>query len=136
VTEFKLLRVHYMPKELESGILYVSEEFEIAGHLCACGCRNKVMTPLGPTEWSFEEGNGQPTLRPSIGNWQWPCRSHYWITAGRVEWAGEWSPVQVERGRQAEQERRRVYFESRKPRSIGFFRRVWSWLKTFFIRSR
>ena len=36
--KFKMRRVHYMPKDLKPGILYVSEEFNIAIHLCACGC--------------------------------------------------------------------------------------------------
>jgi uncharacterized protein DUF6527 len=31
------------------------------------------------------------SLFPSIGNWSFPCRSHYWIDGGRVIWADEWS---------------------------------------------
>ena len=53
-----------------SGVLYVSEKYAVAGHLCACGCGNKVITPLRPEEWSFTEHNGLPSLWPSIGNWQ------------------------------------------------------------------
>lgn len=95
------------------------------------------MTPLGPTEWSFEEWSGQATLRPSIGNWQWPCRSHYWITAGEVEWAGDWSTKQVERGRRAEDDRRRAYFESRKrSKNVGMFGAIWNWLKRLFARRK
>ncbi len=37
-----LQRVHHMPKVLEPGILYVSEEFGAAAHLCACGCGVKA----------------------------------------------------------------------------------------------
>ena len=44
-----------MPQDLRPGVLYVSEEFGAAAHLCACGCGEKVSTPLGPTEWSLEE---------------------------------------------------------------------------------
>jgi hypothetical protein len=127
-TKLRLQRVHYMPKELEPGILYVSEEFDVAGHLCACGCGNKVMTPLGPTEWAFHQAERGPSLRPSIGNWQLPCRSHYWIDAGRVEWSGGWSPDQVDRGRRAEGERRRAYYESRKTKD-GVAARVKRWLE-------
>jgi len=87
MTTLRLQRVHYMPKELEPGILHVSEEFDVAGHLCACGCGNKVMTPLSPTEWSFHESEKGPSLRPSIGNWQLPCTSHYWVDGGKVEWS-------------------------------------------------
>jgi len=87
MTMLRLQRVHYMPKELEPGILYVSEEFDVAGHICACGCGNEVMTPLGPTEWSFAESSDGPSLTPSIGNWQLPCKSHYWISGGKIEWS-------------------------------------------------
>lgn len=123
-----LQRVHYMPKDLEPGILYVSEEFDVAGHLCACGCGSKVMTPLGPTDWSFSETAKGPSLRPSIGNWQLPCRSHYWIDVGRIEWSGAWSPEQVERGRRAEEEQRREYYESRKPKKESATARIKHWL--------
>ena len=37
--------VHYMPKDLTRH-LYVLEEFDIAMHLCACGCGFKLKTPL------------------------------------------------------------------------------------------
>src|SRR5262245_24009656 len=102
-----------MPPALEPGVLYVSQEFEVAGHLCACGCGNKVMVPLGETEWSFEDTLMGPTLRPSIGSWQLPCQSHYWIVAGQVKWAGKWTPEQIERGRQADEEQRIAYFDAR-----------------------
>lgn len=45
---FRLERVGYMPKQLEPAVLYISQEFETAAHLCACGCGVKVRTPLGP----------------------------------------------------------------------------------------
>jgi hypothetical protein len=111
VTRFALRRVHYMPKVLEAGILYVAEEFDVAGHLCACGCQNKVITPLGPTDWTFTDAPRGPSLSPSIGNWQLSCRSHYWIDGGGVRWSGAWSPTQVELGRRAKDERRRKYYE-------------------------
>jgi len=84
-----------MPKELEPGVLYVSEEFGAAAHLCACGCGSKIRTPLGPTDWAFEEAESGPTLYPSIGNWQHACQSHYWIRQGRVVWAPKWAPEQI-----------------------------------------
>jgi hypothetical protein len=119
-----------MPRQLEHGFLYVSEEFEVAGHLCACGCGEKVITPLGQAGWSFEDAADGPTLTPSIGSWQLPCKSHYWITGGRVRSADQWTPEQIQRGRQAEEDRRRAYYESRKPRKTGLLRAVWDWFKT------
>ena len=34
--KFELQRFRFLPKELKPWVLYVSEEFEIAAHLCAC----------------------------------------------------------------------------------------------------
>ncbi len=63
-----LQRVQFLPKYLSPGILYVSDEYQVAGHLCCCGCGNKVITPLGPAEWSVTEQDGNPSMWPSIGN--------------------------------------------------------------------
>jgi hypothetical protein len=131
---FELQRVRYMPKELKPGVLYVSEEFGAAAHLCPCGCGLKVRTPLGPTEWILKETERGPTLLPSIGNWQFPCRSHYWIRNGEVVWAGQWAPEQIAAGQRAEESRRRAHFDNdaRKPR--GILHRFWRWLKSMFGR--
>jgi len=133
-TTFLLQRVHYMPKELQPGVLYVAEQFGVAGHLCACGCGHKVMTPLGPTEWSFEESTEGPTLTPSIGNWQLPCKSHYWITVGKVDWSSAWSADQIEGGRRSEEERRRAYYESRQPARQGIVAAIRRWFGHLFSR--
>jgi hypothetical protein len=128
VNTIVLQRVKYLPKELSPGILYISEEYAVAGHLCACGCGNKVITPLGPSEWNFTEQGGQPSLWPSIGNWQLPCRSHYVIAAGQIKWAGQWSDAQILAGRQAEEQRRRAYYAA-KDRERSLWQRFWSWLR-------
>lgn len=126
-----LERVKYMPRELSPCILYVSDEYAVAGHLCACGCGNKVITPLGPAEWTFSERNGRPTLRPSIGNWQLPCQSHYVITDGRVRWAGHWSEAQIAAGRHVEEQRRRAHYDAL-VRKRGFWPRVWRFIRELF----
>jgi hypothetical protein len=127
----ELRNVETMPRELEPGILYVSRTFCTAAHLCACGCGSKIRTPLGPTEWSVEDAPGGPTVHPSIGNWQKPCRSHYVIRRGEVEWAGQWSDAEVLAGRRAEERRRAAYFaEQDRKRRPSF----WTWLKSLFRR--
>ena len=73
--KFEMRSVEFMPKDLENGVLYVSQKYRTAAHLCACGCGEKIRTPLGPTEWSVEMGAAGPTLYPSVGSWQRPCRS-------------------------------------------------------------
>lgn len=128
----ELQRVHYMPKELKPGVLYVSEEFGTAAHLCACGCGSKIRTPLGPTEWALEETDGQPSLRPSIGNWQQACQSHYWIYRGKVIWSDKWTPKQIAAGRRTEKERRRDYYDALNRQHGGTLRRIWRWLKSLF----
>jgi hypothetical protein len=123
---FKIERIHYMPRALEEGILYVSNEFETAAHLCACGCGSKIRTPLLPTEWRVSGSDERPTLRPSVGNWQKPCRSHYLITNGDVEWAPMWSDAEIAAGRENEQRRREKYFATR---GVPWWKRLWRWLR-------
>lgn len=130
--KFELQRVQFMPKDLQPGILYLSEEFGIAIHLCACGCGSKIRTPLGPTEWAVQGTDLEPTLYPSIGNWQLPCRSHYWITDGEAVWAPQWSDAQVAAGRRGEESRRRHYFD-RAGRTEGSAKGgLWAWIKKCF----
>ncbi|RYE59877.1 MAG: hypothetical protein EOO82_03930, partial [Oxalobacteraceae bacterium] len=95
----KLERVRAMPPRLQPNVLYVSEEFETAAHLCACGCGSKIRTPLGPTEWRLTDHPEGPSLTPSVGNWQLPCKAHYWIDRGRIEWSTQWTPEQITAGR-------------------------------------
>lgn len=113
-----LQHVRFMPSEFSAGILYVSLEFGVAIHLCPCGCNSKIVTPIGPTDWKFTEYENKPTLYPSIGNWQLPCRSHYWISAGEIDWAPQWTDEQINRGWEYELERDRQYYATKdKPKS-------------------
>lgn len=129
--KIKLEIVHYMPKTLSFGVLYVSEEFQTCAHLCPCGCGSKITTPLGPTEWSFSSVSKKrrATLSPSIGNWQIPCRSHYWITNGEVLWAEKWSEKQIKEGRTKEQKNRRKYYDSMETKKKTIFHKIWLWVK-------
>jgi len=132
--KIKLQRVRHMPKELRPGVLYVSEEFGAAAHLCACGCGSKIRTPLGPTEWTLEETDNRPTLHPSIGNWQLPCQSHYLIIRGDVIWAPKWTPEQIAAGRRDEEMRAQVYYDALDYQRGGTLRRFWRWVKSLFER--
>ena len=130
--KIELQRVHYMPKELNPGVLYVSEKFGAGAHLCACGCGSKIRTPIGPTEWSVQETAEGLTLRPSVGNWQKSCRSHYLITRGEVIWAEQWSAEQIAEGRRHEEKRRRKYYEAL-DRKWGLMV-LWRWVRSLFQR--
>lgn len=76
-----------VPDDLEEGVLYVSMTYATAIHLCACGCGEEVVTPISPTDWQLRYDGEAISLAPSIGNRRLPCRSHYWIRSGRVDWA-------------------------------------------------
>ena len=130
--KFELQQVEFMPKELEPNVLYVSETYGTAAHLCACGCGAKIRTPLGPTEWSVQRGRNGPTLRPSVGNWQLPCRSHYFITNGGIEWASQWSEARIQAGRLQEAARRATYLDQRP--NVDFVASAWRWVKDLFGR--
>lgn len=130
--KIELQHVHYIPGELKPGVLYVSEEFSTAAHLCACGCGSKIRTPLGPTEWFLEMSSRGPTLRPSVGNWQLPCQAHYWIYQGKIKWSARWTPKQIAAGRREEERRRCAYYEKLDHQRGGFLRRVWDWVTSLF----
>ena len=72
--------------EMEEGVLYVSNTYEIAVHKCFCGCGIETVTPLSRNSWELIIAGPLVSLTPSIGNQQLPCRSHYYITRNRVEW--------------------------------------------------
>jgi Family of unknown function (DUF6527) len=91
--------VEAIPEDLESGVLYVSMPCATAIHKCACGCGREVVTPFSPTDWKLLFDGENVTLEPSIGNWSFPCRSHYWIRGGKVRWAGSMSQNQIDEGR-------------------------------------
>lgn len=78
--------IEFVPEILENGKLYVSMEYESAIHLCPCGCNNKVVTPFGKGGWKLINNNGLISLNPSIGNWQWPCKTHYYINNNKIDY--------------------------------------------------
>ncbi len=92
--------VQYIPPKLEEGTVYISIEFGTVAHKCCCGCGSEVVTPLSPTDWRLTYDGESISLQPSIGNWGFPCRSHYWIINSKVKWAREWSAVEIARARE------------------------------------
>ena len=78
--------VDLIPETISEGVLYVSMTYATAIHKCCCGCGNKVVTPLDPNHWMLTFDGQSISLSPSIGNWNYPCRSHYWICRSNVKW--------------------------------------------------
>lgn len=106
--------VELMPKELESGKLYVSMIYATTQHLCACGCGKKVVLPLSPAEWSLHFDGETVSMSPSVGNWEYECRSHYWINRSQIHWAKSWTREQIESGRKRDVAELEEYFEERR----------------------
>ena len=84
VKEFSVQFIEYMPEVINQGELYVSMKYSVVIHLCACGCGEKVVTPLSPDDWQLKYDGEALSLYPSIGNWDFPCQSHYWIRRNKV----------------------------------------------------
>lgn len=53
------------------------------------------MTPTNPAKWRLVERADTVSLWPSIGNWSFPCQSHYYIERNGVRWAGAFSPKMI-----------------------------------------
>lgn len=77
--------VDRIPKLLDAGVVYHSEEYEIGALLCACGCGHRVSLLVPDSHRVTAEG-GFATIHPSISVCDATCKSHYLIRAGRVEW--------------------------------------------------
>lgn len=89
---------------LEPGVLLISLKYGCLEHLCACGecgwsthmsiksfdTDQPELVGEDDTRWSngwdVTYRGGKLTISPSIGNFQFPCKSHYFIRENRVEW--------------------------------------------------
>jgi hypothetical protein len=104
--------VERVPSPLEDGVIYVSIGFGTVIHKCCCGCGDKVVTPLSPVDWAVTYDGQSISLYPSIGRWDAPCQSHYWIKHDRVLWADKWSKGEADALKQHEIGLRDQYFGS------------------------
>lgn len=131
----QLNQVEFIPKVLEEGKLYMSERFKVAAHICPCGCGTKIVTPISPCEWSISVENGKPTLEPSIGNWQIPCKSHYWIDNGQIRWSDLWTDEEIEAGRNKEKVSLELYFQEKANfKKASFWKRVKKWIQNILSK--
>lgn len=135
--------VEFVPRELAPGILYVSMTYATTVHLCACGCGTKVALPLSPAQWKLYFDGDTVSLTPSVGNWQFPCRSHYWIRGNKIVWAPPWTDEQIARGRRRDAADLDSYLQARQAPEAddaptGALHQpshsVWRWLRRWFSR--
>jgi len=111
--------VEYVPEDMKDGTLYVSLTFATVLHKCFCGCGNEVVTPLSPTDWKMTFDGESISLDPSIGNWGFDCKSHYWIENNTVRWARRWTREEIDAGRAHDRLAKKRYFDGRKAGSSG-----------------
>lgn len=102
-----------IPQALEPAVLYVSMEYGTVAHSCCCGCGLEVITPLTPTDWHLSYDGEGISLWPSVGNWNFPCQSHYVITQNRVVESGGWSTEQIEAERSRNRAAKQDYYNSK-----------------------
>ena len=118
-SEFIPRFVETIPETVENGVLYVSMTYSLATHKCACGCGEEAVTPFSPTDWQLTFDGEHVSLQPSIGNWNFACRSHYWIKGNRVRWSGSMSQLQIEDGRARDRNSKAAYYAQERSTGIG-----------------
>ena len=110
--------VQHLPERLEPGVLYVSVEYALAAHCCCCGCGEQIVTTFTPARWRMTFNGDSVSLWPSIGNWNYPCRSHYIIDQGRVREAEMWTDDEVAAGRHRDRVAADHYYEALQPTAL------------------
>jgi hypothetical protein len=104
--------VEFIPEQLDDGVIYVSTEYATVSHNCCCGCGSEVVTPLSPNDWELTFDGKSISLYPSIGNWNFPCQSHYWVKRNKIRWAERWSAEKIASGQARDRWTKEEYFSS------------------------
>lgn len=105
--------VDSIPDEVPFGWIFICIRYKTAVHQCVCGCGNEVITPLSPTDWKLIFDGQTISLSPSIGNWNFECRSHYWIVRNEIKLSGNWTDKQVKESREKDAIRKKRFFSRR-----------------------
>ena len=79
--------VERVPPKMQEHVLYISLPFNMAMHLCPCGCGKEVANKISPTRWLLIYDGETVSLEPSVRNSGIPCQSHYFITKNKIQWA-------------------------------------------------
>lgn len=90
--EYKTKFVPVRPEVIEDGVLYMIPHYNCAIHKCMCGCGDVVVTSIDDNNgltsgfWGWSFNGKDASLTPSVGNFQFKCRSHYFLQHGKVRW--------------------------------------------------
>lgn len=125
-----------IPKNLEDGILYISEKYCTSAHNCCCGCGSKIVTPIKPGRWSLTNNSGRVSLYPSVGNWSSACQSHYWIKENNVIEARGYTAKQIAANRVSDQKELTAAHAARDLHESSYLAYLWitfwAWIKSLF----
>ena len=97
IDEIKPVLVMELPKsvnDMKHGILYLKhneDDTYESFHLCPCGCGEPVYLQYGGKGWNITLSiNGRElksvTISPSVGCFDFPCKSHYFIRNNKIVW--------------------------------------------------
>lgn len=123
--------VSQIPEVLESNILYVCLPYDICIHQCACGCGEEVVTPLSPHDWKLTYNGETISLYPSIGNWSFTCKSHYWIKSSRISWAGLMTNSEIQKARDRDFQNKKATYGEVKD-SSNWYNKILDLLRVWF----
>lgn len=142
ITAIRPVYVDQLPDDLEEGVLYICEEFSLTAHKCCCGCGEDVYNKLSPVKWQLVKlADGCISLSPSIGNWKYACRSHYWIERNQVIDAGPMSrdsiaAVQARDARDRDAHFAHLNAQADTDQDVGTWRRLVARVARFLRRLR
>lgn len=114
--------VRSIPDKLDDDVLYISLEFSTAIHTCCCGCGNEVVTPFSPTDWNLIYDGETVSLYPSIGNWSFECKSHYWIKNNKIILAPKWTDDEIRMGREKDKKLKSQFYKKGKKKKDSIFK--------------
>jgi len=106
--------VDTIPDEVAFGCIYICIKYKTAVHKCVCGCGHEVVTPISPTDWQLTFDGVSVSLSPSIGNWNFECRSHYWIVKNEIVHSDKWNDREIQEGRKRNDRKKKSFFAKRK----------------------
>ena len=140
VNDVKILVPHFVdliPTQISEGSIYISIKYQTVVHSCACGCGQEVVTPLSPAQWKLIYDGEKVSLSPSIGNWSFPCKSHYYIEQNKVVWSTAYSNEQIKDVRALDQNDIELHYDNTETKVINqskakkltetnsWFKRIW-----------
>lgn len=134
----KPIPVTYIPERalMKEGEIYLSNEYMTAAHLCCCGCGEEVVTPLNAAKWQLKLSDGRVSLYPSIGNWEYQCRSHYIIRDNKIIWMSTYSADEIREVQLNDQ--RAVDFlisQGQDHKPTGLLDNIKRWIKSIFNKA-